>query len=80
MFNSRKIKYLENDINILIRRVQDLEKQDFRLEIEQIKTQLISLRGLVNRKLGGDLPKSEESKDFNNTVLLPENGVTKNNY
>ena len=50
VFGSKKINLLQDGDFILIQsRVSNLE-----LEIEKFKSQLISLRGLVNRKLGQD--------------------------
>jgi hypothetical protein len=54
MFNQEKIKDLE-------KRILDLEKlkpmfadlQNFQLDLEKLKTNMNSLRGTVNKKLGG---------------------------
>lgn len=47
-----KIKFLESAIDDL-----KLKLADYELEIEKIKSHIISLRGFVNRRLGaGDVP------------------------
>lgn len=64
---------------------EDLKKRILELELEQarIKSHIVSLRGLVNKKLGGfdkeemGTPKIEEKKeeDLNKTVFLSPNGT-----
>lgn len=62
---------------------QEVTKQEFRdlqqkiasfeLEMEKIRTHIISLRGLVNKKLGYPSEiKSEKEDNYLNSVLLPE--------
>jgi len=50
--------------------VAALKKQDFRVEIEQLKTQVISLRGLVNRKLGGSTEDTPKDKPYKGVFSL----------
>lgn len=57
MFGNKKRDLLQDGDFILIQsRVSNLE-----LEIEKFKSQLISLRGLVNRKLGDDAGIEKET-------------------
>ena len=44
----------DGDFIVIQTRVSNLE-----LEIEKLKTQILSLRGLVNRKIGFDNPKPQ---------------------
>lgn len=48
---------------------------DLELEVENLKQLVRSLRGLVNRKLYGDVENQDTSQDknkkFNNDVILP---------
>lgn len=71
MFNKKLEEYYWK----LEARVSALEKNpnDERMEIEKLKTQLISLRGLVNRRIGGESSTQKESgqEGFNNPVILP---------
>jgi len=41
--------------------------------MEIMNTQLKNLRGIINRKLGGDDPGKEDN--LNNPVLLPDDGI-----
>lgn len=61
---------LQKQIDDLKKEIDLLKNVDVRLEVEKLKTHIISLRGLVNRRLGNseDLPDSKEYKG----VLLPE--------
>lgn len=70
MFFAKKNIGLEDKIKELERGLQSTL-----LEIEKLKTHIISLRGLVNRKLHNDVEESDTTKDLNNTVLLPDNGI-----
>jgi hypothetical protein len=54
------INQIQKRLDELKRELDLIKNLDVRLEIEQLKTQVISLRGLVNRKLGGSI---EEPKD-----------------
>ncbi len=57
MFGSKKNNLLQDgDFIVIQTRVSNLE-----LEIEKFKSQLISLRGLVNRKLGEDAGIEKET-------------------
>ena len=57
MFRSKKNNLLQDgDFIVIQTRVSNLE-----LEIEKFKSQLISLRGLVNRKLGEDAGIEKET-------------------
>jgi len=56
----------DGDFIVIQTRVGNLE-----LEIEKMKTQLISLRGLVNRKLSGEI-KEEISEDLKSPDGLDE--------
>ena len=56
----KKTLLQDGDFIKIVSRVSDLE-----LEIEKFKSQLISLRGLVNRKLG-DFEKSEPEETIKN--------------
>ena len=60
MFGKQKNLLQDGDFILLQSRVSNLE-----LEIEKFKSQLISLRGLVNRKLG-DFEKSEPEETIKN--------------
>lgn len=53
-------KFLEQEIDLLKNKLADFE-----LEVEKIKSHIISLRGFVNRRLGaGDVPsETSKSKD-----------------
>ena len=58
-FGSKEPLYLKSVVDQLSKqtsRISDLE-----LEIEKFKSQLISLRGLVNRKLGSELPEETQT-------------------
>jgi hypothetical protein len=57
--------------------IDDMKRwqQDLLLEMERMKTHIISLRGLVNRKLHNEIDETGDTKDLNNTVLLPDNGA-----
>jgi len=56
LFGSEKKNLLQDGDFILIQtRVGNLE-----MELEKLKSQIISLRGLVNRKLGQELPAEKE--------------------
>lgn len=72
MFNNK----IQRQLDDLKKDLDTLKNVDWRLEIERLKTQVISLRGLVNRKLGGDQQNTQE-KDIYSGMLLPENGFTK---
>ena len=60
MFNKEKINNLE-------KRIEELEKispkftelKDFVMELERLKTQITSLRGLVNKKLSKEADDQE---------------------
>lgn len=67
MFNNK----LQKQIDELRKELDIIKNVDWRLELERLKTQIISLRGLMNRKLGGD-QKTDATKDINSSVLLPE--------
>ena len=58
MFSNKKFEILKDGDFILIQaKVRDLE-----MEIEKFRTQLISLRGLVNRKLSKEAGESEPER------------------
>ena len=59
MFSKKYILLRDNDFILIQSKVKDLA-----MEIEKFRTQLISLRGLVNRKLSKDAgdPGEEELK------------------
>lgn len=61
---------LQKQIDDLKKEIDLLKNVDFRLEIEKIKTHIVSLRGLINRKLKypGDDEEGKEYKD----VIIPE--------
>lgn len=62
LFGSKKFELLKDGDFILIQtKVKDLE-----MELEKFRTQLISLRGLVNRKLSKDseIPETETIKSI----------------
>lgn len=64
MFN--RSKNYDQDIIDMKKRIMDSE-----LEIEKMKSHIISLRGLMNRKLG-----ETKSEDLKESVLIPnDNGI-----
>ena len=62
MFGKQKNLLQDGDFILIQTRVSNLE-----LEIEKIKTHIISLRGLMNRKLG-DFEKPEQTE----TIKSPD--------
>lgn len=62
------IKQLERDL-------KDLKKWDAMLEVEKIKTHMLSLRGLINRRLQKDMglrdipDQDDDRKDFKGGIL-----------
>lgn len=69
--NSEEYEKLSKKITDLAADVEDLKKK-----FAVITTNMSSLRGLINRRIGGDqdVDDSEETKGLNNPVILPENG------
>lgn len=53
MFNKKSLLQ-DGDFILIQTRVSNLE-----LELEKLRTHIQSVRGLVNRKLGADLPRPE---------------------
>ena len=68
MFGSK----LQKQIDELKKEIDLIKNMDVRLEIEKLKTHMISLRGLVNRRLGKEDLKEDQSKDIYSGMLLPE--------
>lgn len=68
MFGSK----LQKQIDELKKEIDLIKNMDYRLEIEKLKTHMISLRGLVNRRLGKEDLKEDQSKDIYSGMLLPE--------
>jgi len=62
--NKKEIEDLQKKVDRAITDICQLQHDQ-----ELLKTNQSSLRGLVNRKLGGS---KEESEDLNNSVILPE--------
>ena len=62
MFGKQKNLLQDGDFILIQTRVSNLE-----LELEKLKSQIISLRGLVNRKLG-DFEKPEQTE----TIKSPD--------
>lgn len=56
MFGKQKNLLQDGDFILIQTRVSNLE-----LELEKLKSQIISLRGLVNKKLGQGLPDEKET-------------------
>ena len=66
----KKFELLKDGEFILIQtKVKDLE-----MEIEKFRTQLISLRGLVNRKLSKEAGETEELKSVDGLDGLRKHG------
>lgn len=55
-----QILELGQSLDELKRDFEDFEKYDSRSEIEELKTKIISLRGLVNRKLSEEQNLKDE--------------------
>lgn len=68
MFGSK----LQKQIDELKKELDLIKSVDVRLEVEKLKTHIISLRGLVNRRLGKEDSKEDQSKDIYSGMLLPE--------
>lgn len=58
----KRISKLEKDFEDIKKEIHDLKNIDFRLEVAKIKTEFLSLRGLINRKIG-KLEKTEEPEE-----------------
>ena len=63
---------IQKQIDELKKELDLIKSVDVRLEVEKLKTHIISLRGLVNRRLGKEDPKEDQSKDIYSGMLLPE--------
>lgn len=59
MIRKTDFNILKNVVEGLRDRIAKLEQQDFRIEIAKLKTEIVSLRGLINRKL----QQQEDLKD-----------------
>ena len=74
MFFSKKedisLINMENKISVLKTRMDNLE-----LTLDILKNQIMSLRGLVNRKLGSVPEDKEDAQSLNNPVILPDHGA-----
>jgi len=46
--------------------------EELRTKIQVLETNMNSLRGLINRKVGGFTKDEAESEKYNNSVILPE--------
>lgn len=68
---SKPSKNIEADMEVLKQKIVTLES---RLDI--LETQQKNLRGIINRKLGGE---REEREDLNSSVILPTDGNFKFN-
>jgi len=75
---SRNTKLNSEEYEKLIKRFAELESTLTKIqgELEALKTNQNSLRGLVNRKIGG-IKEEEETQGINNPVILPYNGAFK---
>jgi len=76
MFWFQTIKNIQEDIFYLGEKIAELRKElraVDTMEIERLKSHMISLRGLVNRKAGKFLEEEEEEekKDPRDKVLVP---------
>lgn len=69
--NSDEFEQLSKKITALVGDVEELKKK-----FEILTTNYNSLRGLVNRKIGG-VEETTQSKDINNGMFLPDNGALK---
>jgi len=59
-------------INQLLKRIEELENQcskinSLDLQMQKLESHVISLRGLVNRRIGKGLDDSEESEEIKGT-------------
>jgi hypothetical protein len=59
MFDRKLREWIRSEISRLEKEIADIKKNLDPMEVEKIKTNIVSLRGLVNRKLGG----SQEEPD-----------------
>ena len=56
-------KDLLHKIELIEKELQSIKQIDWKMEVEKVKTHLVSLRALVNRKLGGSLNNENDIKD-----------------
>lgn len=69
--NKKEIEELQKQVNKAISDICQLQHDQ-----ELLKTNQNSLRGLINRKIGGTTEQeTDESKNLNNPVILPYNGT-----
>jgi hypothetical protein len=66
---------LQRQINEMNERLKKIESMDFRIEFGKLQTEVISMRGLINRKFGSKTERenaSDENSKYGNPMCLPE--------
>lgn len=81
-WNNKKVN--SDEYEKLAKKITDLSSSvdELTAKIRIITSDVSNLRGLFNRKLTGikkeeQVQEEEETKDINNTVILPWNGITR---
>jgi hypothetical protein len=68
MFNKKRIMILEQKVILLEKELTEIKRNYDPVEMEKVKLHLLSLRGIVNKKLGQKIDaeeKPEEEQDIN---------------
>lgn len=65
MFNNHKYSDLKKELDELKKELDAVKNVDFRLEVAKLRTEIISLRGFVNRKFSllTEFEEAETSKN-----------------
>lgn len=73
---SRNTKLNSDEYERLTKKLIEVNSdlQEIKKEFESLRTNQNSLRGLINRRIGGDKENNSESETLNNPVILPDNG------
>jgi hypothetical protein len=66
---------LQRQINDLAKELEKIKSVDVRIEVGKMQTEIISIRGLINRKFGDKVLKEVDddvNKKYGNSQCIPE--------
>lgn len=74
---SKTTKLNSDEYEKLTKKIIELNAslEEIKKKFEVITTNMTSLRGLINRRIGGKDIEVDESQGLNNPVILPDHGA-----